>query len=147
MPMTTLTQHVPPGQFGRYLLIGVWNTLFGYGLFALLTFILDPRVPHGYILASILANLASITVAFLGYKWFVFRTAGNYFREWLRCLLVYGSGAFLGTLALPVLVFLIRQNGNVYTAAPYIAGGMILAGTTIYNFIGHKQFTFREVSK
>jgi hypothetical protein len=29
-----LTRHIPPGQFGRYLLVGAWNTLFGYGSFA-----------------------------------------------------------------------------------------------------------------
>ena len=145
--MASLTKHIPPGQFGRYLLVGVWNTFFGYGLFALFTLMLDPRIPHGYILASVLANLVSITVAFLGYKWLVFRTAGNYLREWLRCVMVYGSGALLGTLALPGLVFLIRQNPDLHVAAPYIAGAIVLAGTTLYNFIGHKQFSFREASK
>ena len=29
-----LVDHIPPGQFGRYLLVGAWNTLFGYGSFA-----------------------------------------------------------------------------------------------------------------
>ena len=38
-----------------------------------------------------LANLIAITVAFLGYKWFVFRTRGNYLVEWIRCFGVYGS--------------------------------------------------------
>ena len=32
-----------------------------------------------------------ITVAFLCYKHFVFRTKGNYLKEWLRCFAVYGS--------------------------------------------------------
>jgi len=27
--LTALTGHFPPGQFGRYLAVGVWNTLFG----------------------------------------------------------------------------------------------------------------------
>lgn len=29
----------PTGQVARYLIVGVWNTLFGYGLFALLSFV------------------------------------------------------------------------------------------------------------
>ena len=90
-----LTQHVPPGQFFRYLLIGGWNTVFGYSLYVLFTALLLPRIRYGYILASALSNLLSITVAYFGYKIFVFKTHGNYFFEWLRCLVVYGSGTIL----------------------------------------------------
>src|ERR1035437_8903670 len=79
-----LTRHIPPGQFGRYLLVGTWNTLFGYGTFALFTAVLNPFVPHSYILASLLSSLLNITVAYLGYKWFVFKTRGHYLREWMR---------------------------------------------------------------
>src|SRR5271169_2208371 len=87
-----LTSHIPPEQFGRYLLVGAWNTLFGYGSFATLTAVLDPIVPHSYILACVIASLLNITVSYLGYKWFVFKTQGNYLREWARCVTVY-SGA------------------------------------------------------
>src|ERR1039458_10196178 len=43
---TELTRHIPPGQFGRYLLVGAWNALFDYGTFALFTAVLNPFVPH-----------------------------------------------------------------------------------------------------
>ena len=48
-----ITAHIPPGQFGRYLLVGIWNTLFGYSTYALLTAVLNPIVPHSYILSLI----------------------------------------------------------------------------------------------
>lgn len=41
-----LAGHIPPEQFGRYLLVGAWNTLFAYGDYAVLTFVLAHMVPH-----------------------------------------------------------------------------------------------------
>ncbi len=140
---TKLTRHIPPGQFGRYLLVGTWNTLFGYGTFALLTAVLNPIVPYSYLLASLLSSLLNITVAYLGYKLFVFKTKGNYLREWMRCVAVYGSGIILGLIALPVLVFLIRRNTRFEAQAPYIAGALLTAFMVVYSFVGHKRFSFR----
>ncbi len=82
------------GQVARYLVIGAWNTLFGYGTFALLNFLFARLLEGEYLAAmaaSVLANVIAISVAFLGYKLWVFRTKGNFLREYLRCFLVYGS--------------------------------------------------------
>ena len=138
-----LAKHFPPGQFGRYLLVGAANTLFGYGTFALLVAILDPVVPHGYILASVISSLVNITVSYLNYKWFVFKTKGNYLREWARCVVVYSSAIAIKVLLLPVVVFAIRRWTSYYTAAPYIAGAVLIGCTTVYSFVGHKRFSFR----
>lgn len=137
------TRHIPPGQFGRYLLVGAWNTLFGYGSFAFFTAILSPIVPHSYILASVISSLLNITVAYLGYKWFVFKTKGNYLREWIRCVGVYSGGILFGVLTLPVLVTLIRRNTRFFAQAPYIAGALLTAFMVVYSFVGHKKFSFR----
>jgi len=59
-----LTRHIPPGQFGRYLPVGAWNTLFGYGSFAFFTAILSPMIPHSYIAASLISSLLNISVSF-----------------------------------------------------------------------------------
>jgi putative flippase GtrA len=142
-----LTSHIPPGQFGRYLLVGVWNTLFGYSTFAVLTALLKPYVPQSYMLAAILSSVLNITVAFLGYKWFVFRTKGNYMREWSRCLAVYGSSTILGVGALPILVWTIRLTSRLDRQAPYLAGALLTTFGAIYNFLGHKRFSFRPASK
>ena len=138
------TQHIPPGQFGRYLLVGLWNTVFGYGTFALLTAVLNPIVPHSYIWASLLSSLLNITVAFLGYKWFVFKTRGNYLREWARCIAVYSGGIVFGLVMLPVLVLVIRHNTHFVAEAPYIAGAILTAVVVVYSFLGHKKFSFRS---
>jgi putative flippase GtrA len=142
--LAALNRHFPPGQFGRYLLVGVGNTLFGYGSFALLVAILDRVMPHGYILASALSGVLNVTMSYLNYKWFVFKTKGNYLREWARCVAVYSSAIVLNTLLLPVFVFAIRRWTNLFAAAPYIAGAVLIGCTTIYSFVGHRKFSFRS---
>jgi putative flippase GtrA len=139
-----LARHFPPGQFGRYLLVGGFNTVFGYGTYALLTAILDRVTPHGYILASVVSGVVNVTVAYFNYKWFVFKTKGNYLREWARCLLVYSSAIALNTVLLPVVVFAIRRWTSFFAAAPYIGGAVLIGCTTIYSFVGHKRFSFRN---
>ena len=141
---TTLMRQFPPGQFGRYLLVGAWNTLFAYGSYAALTALLTPHIPHAYVLAAVLANLLAITFSYLNYKWFIFKTKGNYVREWIRCLAVYGGGSLFGIIILPVLVFLIRRFTPMYASAPYLAGAIIAASTIVVSFTGHKNFTFRS---
>ena len=138
-----LGRHVPREQFGRYVIVGVWNTLFGYGAYAALTAALTPVVPHSYILASIIAAPLNITVSYLGFKWFVFKTQGNYLREWTRALMVYGIAVVLGIMLLPPLVFLVRLVTGLDRAAPYIAGALLMGFNVIYSFLGHKNFSFR----
>jgi putative flippase GtrA len=138
------SRHIPPTQFGRYLLVGAWNTAFGYATFVLFTMLFSRVMAHGYIAASVISSLLNITVAYLGYKWFVFKTKGNYLREWARCLAVYSSAIVVSTLLLPVLVYAIRLRTSYFAAAPYIAGAVLIACTTVYSFLGHKKFSFRS---
>lgn len=139
-----LTKHVPPGQLGRYLLTGAWNTLFGYGTFALFTALLAPLGRQSYILAVIPSTMINITVAFLGYKWFVFKTKGNYFREWCKCVAVYSSSMALSMVMLPIVVFVIRHRFGYENQAPYIAGALLGVITVIISFFGHKHISFRQ---
>ena len=129
-------------QVLRYLAVGVCNTLVGYGCFALFTMALTPLVAYGYVLASLLANLVSITFAFLGYKWFVFKTEGNYLKEWARCVAVYSAGMVLSAAALPFVVALVRHQGASIHNSPYIAGAIVLLSSVMFSFLGHRHFSF-----
>jgi putative flippase GtrA len=139
-----LTRHVPPGQLLRYLVTGVWNTLFGYGTFALFTALLAPLGRQSYLLAVIPSSLINITVSFLGYKWFVFKTKGNYFREWCRCVAVYSTSIALNMALLPIVVFIIRHYSGYDRQAPYIAGALLTVLTVVFSFFGHKHISFRQ---
>src|SRR5579883_3470421 len=72
--VASISKHIPAEKFGRYLLVGAWNTFFGLTAFVCLNTALTNVVPYSYIVASILAPLISWTVAYLGYKIFVFKT-------------------------------------------------------------------------
>ena len=145
--ITRLVAHIPPAQFGRYLLVGLWNTAFGYGTYAGFTALFTSRMAHAYIIASLLANLISITSAFLAYKWFVFKTKGSYFREWLRCVAVYGGASLLGTALLPVVVFALRNVARLHASAPYVAGALVMGPNVVSTFLGHKHFSFTTARK
>ena len=104
---SSLTKHIPPHQLGRYLAVGIWNTAFAYATFALFTALLDRYIPASYLAGSVLSALLNITVSFLGYKWFVFKTKGNYLKEWWRCLMIYSGSIVLGLALLPPTVLVV----------------------------------------
>jgi putative flippase GtrA len=132
-------------QFIRYLAVGAWNTAFGYACFALLNYWLAKVMPaYSYLAAYLLASVVNISVAFLGYKWFVFRTRGNYLREWLRTVTVYSGGMLVSALALAPLVGLIRHATRYQAQAPYIGAAVVTIFTVMSSFWGHRQFSFRR---
>jgi putative flippase GtrA len=168
----------PGGQFVRYLCVGVFNSLFGYISYVVILTLFDAALPSRLlyltvILASLLSTPLNITVAYLGYKFFVFRTKGNYLGEWLKCFAVYGVGMIPGLVALSALtrflqsvihnhaaslhsfllaleshlggpaLALIQHVATGKAMAGYIAGALVIGASTIYSFIGHKKVTFR----
>jgi len=145
--LTSLTRHIPPGQLGRYLLVGIWNTAFGYGTFAAFTALLYRYGKNSYLAAMVLSGLLNITVAFLGYKWFVFKTKGNYLKEWLRCLSVYGGSMLFSFLTLPGLVIALREWFGYDRGAPYLAGAILTGVGVVVGFFGHKHISFRQERK
>jgi putative flippase GtrA len=139
----------------RYLMVGGLNTLFGYGCFTAFNIALGGLGPHAYLLASLLSNLVAISAAFLAYKWFVFRTRGNYLREWLRCLAVYSTGIVVTLAGMPVVVTLLRRTslggirfgGTPLRAhAPYIAAAVMALLVVGLSYLGHKHVSFRRTN-
>ena len=118
----------------RYLLVGGWNTLFGYlsgvGLFLLL------RESVAVPVIGLLANILGITMSFLTYKLWVFRTQGRWLEEYFKCYLVYGSSAMLGV----GLLWLFTEQLNVPI---WYAQGLIIAITVMVSYMGHSRVTFK----
>ncbi len=99
---------LPHDQFIRYLCVGICNTIFGYLSFAGFLFLFSHLLPQrllylAVVVASLVSTPINITFAYFGYKFFVFRTQGNYLMEWLRCFAVYGVGMLPGLLILSAL--------------------------------------------
>ena len=116
-----------------YLVVGVWNTLFGLGVYSLLYALLKNRV--NYLVLTIPTNILAITNAYLCYKLLVFRTKGGWWREYWRCYVVYGGGALLGM----VMLFLLVSGCGIHpVAAQVLTVGMTIVGS----YVGHKYFSF-----
>jgi putative flippase GtrA len=168
----------PGGQFVRYVCVGVFNTVFGYINFAVILALLNMALPVRFlyltvVLASILSVPLNISVAYFSYKFFVFRTKGNYLGEWFKCFAVYGTGMIPGLVVLSALTRFLQSLIHGHAAslhivlnaverhlggpplaflqhiatgkamAGYIAGAVLMGTSTIYGFVGHKTFTFR----
>jgi putative flippase GtrA len=127
-----------------YLLVGGWNTAFGYGSFVLFAWMFSKPWPrYGYIVGGVLSSVVSITLAFFLYKRFIFKTKGHYLSEWLRCMTVYGSSIAIGSVILPCIVFVIRHTTSLNAKAPYIAAALMSGFNVVYNFLGNKKYSFR----
>ena len=131
-------------QVIRYLLVGAFNTGFGYALFVSFNYLLRRYGIYGSEIASFLGSVISITVAFLGYKWFVFHTRGHYLREWLRCVSVYGTSMLFNLLMLPPLTLLLRRRFGPTQTASNLAAAILTVVTVIASYFGHKHFSFRR---
>jgi len=117
----------------RYLIVGGWNTLFGVGVYALLYKMLHDRV--NYLALTVPANILAITNAYICYKFFVFRSRGNYIREYLRCYAVYGGGIALGFALMYILVSIMGLH-------PVMAQCLCVFISIACSYAGHKRFTF-----
>jgi putative flippase GtrA len=171
----------PGGQFLRYIGVGLFNTVFGYCTFALTLYLLNHLVQQRYlyltvIAASLISTPLNITVAYFGYKFFVFKTRGNYLIEWFKCFGVYGVGMLPGLFALSAVTRLLQSTIHAHgpqlhltiahlaahlsggplamlqklssgkAVAGYIAGAFVQGFTTIFSFVGHKKVTFKAKS-
>lgn len=176
-----LVNAFPGGQFFRYLMVGGFNTLFGYASFLVIVKLLAGVIPARFlsltaIAGSLISTPINITVAYFGYKFFVFKTKGNYLLEWLKCFAVYGTGMIPGLVALGALTRLIQNLVHSHNAALHtllasteahlpagaahtlqgiahgntlaanLAGAVVIGLSTIYSFVGHKKVTFKATS-
>lgn len=132
----------------RFLVAGGFNTLFGIAdtlLIAKLFLHLNPAQPKlmGTVAMGV-ASMINIAFSFLSYKWFVFRTKGNYLQEYLRSLTIYLPSLALNTLAVAPLSALLRRWTGQERASVYEAMAIILTFTIIFSFFGHKHVSFKQ---
>ena len=148
----------PAGEVVRYLIVGGINTALGIALFSAFLFGLNRLAPtHIFgllttqprlaIAANILSTPINITISYLNYKFFVFRTRGNMLREWLKAFGVYGISNLIGLVALGVVTHAVELA--LHGRAPlgkgtpgYIAGFLMTGATTVVSYLGHKKVTF-----
>ena len=86
---------------------------------------------------GLLVNIVTISVSFLTYKLFVFKTSGNWWAEYLKAYVVYGTLALLSVFILWILV-------DVYKVTIWLAQGLLVIVTVIISYVGHSNITFKR---
>lgn len=121
-------------QSMRFLLVGVYNTVVGYLLFYLIEFALGNFVHYLGIL--ILSYVLSLTHAYLGQRFIVFRSKALWFHEYLRFLMVNLAGMAINGLLLVLFV----ECGVPVMRAQAIS----IITVTLISYIGHQKFSFKS---
>ena len=121
----------------RFLLIGGFNTVFGYALFVLFQFLWGDTA--GYLVSLYVSYVISILVAFVLHRRFTFQVRGtaNIWTDFVRFVGVYLVALAINTIALPLLV-------EVAGLDPLIAQAIVVVVTTVLSYVGHKFFSFRR---
>jgi putative flippase GtrA len=148
-PFAAMRRVLPSGEVIRFLLVGGFNTVFSIALSSGFVLLFGHLLPHAgkpliVDFAFSISTPLSITVAFLCYKHFVFRTKGNYLKEWLRCFAVYSVSFPMGLVILPTATHLFQRVSLTHPFAPFLAlivNSLIIA---CYSYFAHKKFSFKR---
>jgi putative flippase GtrA len=119
----------------RYLLVGGYNTVFGYGLFALSDTLFKSYVNYEIILVA--CQVVATINAYVFYRLLVFKPEGQVIRDFLRFSTVYVIALAVNLIALPVLVEGLGMN-------VLIGQAIVVGGTVCASYLAHKHFSFRR---
>lgn len=126
----------------RFVLVGIWNTIFGYlvfvGLDYLFNLVFSPRY-IAYMSAAVLGNVIAVTNAYFFHKYITFKSNTKglaAFYEYLRFYATYAFTIVISFIFLPISVELFKLD-------PKIAAGIITLILTFVSYIGHNKFSFQ----
>lgn len=117
-----------------YLVIGGWNTVFGYGVWAVMNYLLADHL-H-YLAIVVLSWPIAVLNAYVGYRYIVFRSRGPILRELPRFSVVYLVSLIANLALLPIAL-------RVLPFSIYVDQALILAAVVACSYVGHKYFSFR----
>ena len=118
-----------------YLVVGAWNTVFGYGIWALLQYLLGDHL-H-YLVVVLLSWPIAVLNAYLGYRYVVFRSGGPVPSEFPRFSLVYVATLGVNLALLPVAL-------HVMPFSIYLDQALFIGVMVVCSYLAHKYFSFRD---
>ena len=117
----------------RYLVVGGWNTLVGYFVFAALVLLLSDTL-H-YTLLLLIAHVITVLQAFTAHRLLVFRVRGHLFRDLFRFWSVYAWGMAVNIAVLPILVDFLGFK-------VLVAQALLLGPTVVVTYVLNSRFAF-----
>ena len=116
-----------------YLVVGGWNTVFGYVAWALLQYLLGDHL-H-YLVVVVLSWPIAVLNAYLGYRYVVFRSRASVFRELPRFSLVYLVTLLVNLVLLPIALRV--TPFNIYVVQALLTGVVVIC-----SYLAHKYYSF-----
>lgn len=118
----------------RYLIVGGWNFVFGYGIFAFLYWVFNGHWPD-WLIATVAAILG-ITMSYLTHRFITYRSHGCWWKEYLRFYVVYGGQSLLNVFLIWLLVTKFQYNA-------YVIQLIINLALVIASYWAHKFYSFK----
>ena len=127
----------------KFILVGIWNTIFGYLVF----FILDTSFEEvftkryfAYMSAMVLGQIIATINAFIFHKYITFKSrvrGWGIIPEFFRFCLTYVFTFLLSLLLLPLIVEIIHLH-------PRVSGAIVVLICTVISYVGHTRFSFKS---
>lgn len=119
----------------QYLGTGAWNTLFGYGAWAVLQYVLHEHI-H-YLVVIVLSYPIAIANAYVCYRYIVFRSHGPVWKELPRFSAVYLLTMAANLVALPFVL-------HVLPFSLYLVQALFTMLVVIASYLVHRSFSFQS---
>ena len=113
----------------RYLLVGGFNTVFAYVFFLMLLLIFP------YNAALVIQYFCTVNLSIFTMRHYVFRSTGDFKKEFLKAWTVYIGIYFFNAAALNFLV-------RACLLSPPVAQAIYLTASTVLTFLLHKYYSF-----
>ena len=120
-----------------YLVVGGWNTLAGYGAFAILYYLLSGALSYAVII--VMSYAIAIVNAYLGYRYVAFRSQNSIVREFPRF-----SAVYLATMVVNLAVFPVALRALPLGA--YVVQALFTVAVVAASYLAHRNFSFRRQS-
>ena len=117
-------------QFSKFTLVGILNTIVGYGLFFIFVGYIN------YLLATILSHIIAVAHSYLWNRYWVFPSKNPVLWEFLKFNSVY-------LIVLVENLVLMFCFVHYFSIDPKIAGLLILPITTLISYFGHRRWSFK----
>ncbi len=118
----------------RFLLVGGYNTLFSYVLFAVFVNFSGNETAQISLLA---AYVISSVNNYLTQKFYVFNTRGHYWREYIKCCTVWMASYGVNAILLYLFMHFLGLN-------PYAGQFIAVIGVIVFNYVFLKHFAFNS---
>jgi putative flippase GtrA len=116
-----------------YLVVGAWNTFFGYAVWATMQYLLGDTL--NYLVIIVLSWPIAVLNAYLGYRYIVFRSEGSMITELPRFSLVYVATLVANLALLPIAL-------RVLPFSIYVDQALFLIVVVVCSFLAHKYYSF-----